>query len=176
MSRAFTLPPRIRAVDADGYLTPEFFRVLNKGLESIDGSPLAHMTMQGNATATAIAAPVTPVRAGGTTTLGALSQKLEHSANRLTYTGTVARVLRVSVVARLTSTDTNSLGLMVAKNGTVVADSASYRVADASGRAESLCCQTVVSLTTGDYLEVFVANATAANNITVTDLSLVAGV
>lgn len=175
MSRAFVLPPRIRAVEPTGHLTHEFYRALNKGLESIDGSPLAHMTMQGNATATVIAAPATPVKVAGTTTLGDLSQKFDHSNNRLTYTGAQARVLRVSVVAGLTSTAANRLGLMVAKNGAVVADSASYQTTDAAGLADSLYCQTVVELVAGDYLEVFASNSTAANNVTASSLSVIAG-
>lgn len=174
MSGAFTLQPKIRAVDDSGAMTPEFYRALNKALASIDGSPLGQMTMQANATATTIAAPSAPVKIEGATALGSLSQKFDHTSNRLTYTGAINRVLRVSVVATMTTTATNRVGLHIYKNGAAVAESAAYMTTDAAGRAQSLVSQALVELATGDYLEAFAENTTAANNLTATYLSVIA--
>ena len=43
-----------------------------------------------------------------------------------------------------------------------------YGTTSGTGRAENIVVQTLVKLSTNDYIEIFVENATATNNVTVT--------
>lgn len=138
-----------------------------------NSSSVGFMTMQNNATATTVASSGVAYKAAGTTTLEALSEKFSHSNNRLTYSGAIRRDFRVLVNCTLTSTNGNVLGLYIAKNGTVITNSEQYITANAAGKAEGGSCQTVVELATNDYIEFFVENSSAANDITVEFLSMI---
>jgi hypothetical protein len=61
----------------------------------------------------------------------------------------------------------------IAKNGTTIADSESQATTSASGRNENFFCQTIVSLATNDFIEVFIANNTNGNNLLATELNLI---
>ena len=61
---------------------------------------------------------------------------------------------------------------MIAKNGTVVAQSIGVSTSNSGGRAESLYCAAIIELVTNDYIEVFVENQTDTANITVENLNL----
>ena len=146
--------------------------VENKGVTN--SASIGYMTMNGNATATVVASSGVAYKAAGTTTQQSPTQRFTHSSNRLTYTGAITRTFRVSVIAAFTSTTNNQIGLYVAKNGTIIAASETYATANSSGRAENIVVQSLTELTTNDYVEAWVENDTAANNITVTDLSVIA--
>lgn len=134
---------------------------------------IGHMTMINNAASTIISQTGTAYKAAGATTSQSITQKFSHSDNRLTYTGALTRSFRVTVSATISSTNGNVIGLYVAENGAVVGNSESYTTANAAGKAENCFCQTVVELSTNDYVEVYVENETAANNITVTYMSVI---
>lgn len=68
----------------------------------------------------------------------------------------------------------NSIGVYLAKNGTVIDESETYLTANSSGRLENGTIQSLTELVTGDYIEIFVENNTATTNITVEDLSVIA--
>lgn len=129
--------------------------------------------MNGNATATTIAVINTPVKAAGTTTSNAITQGFTNTDNRATYTGVIQRDFKVSAVMSMTSGNNNQVGVFIAKNGTVIAASEIYVTTNAGGRAEAAVCQAIIEAETDDYIEVFVENATGANNVTVTDLNLI---
>jgi acyl-homoserine lactone acylase PvdQ len=130
--------------------------------------------MQSNATATTIGAINTPVKAAGTTTASALNQSFTHSNNRLTYNGTINRVFKVDATVNLSSGNNNNIGVLVAKNGTVIDESRMNVTTSGSGAAQSIAVQCLASLTTNDYLELWVRNNTSTTAITVTDLNLMA--
>lgn len=144
----------------------------NKGVNN--SASVGFMTMQNNATTTTVSVSGVAYKAAGTTTLESSSQKFDHTNNRLTYTGAITRDFRVLATATLSSNNGNALGLYIAKNGTVIANSEQYITANASGKVEGGNCQTIVSLATNDYIEFFVENDTAANDITVESLSVIA--
>lgn len=143
----------------------------NRGIQN--SAAIGFMYMQNNATATTVASVGVAYKAAGTTTNDAITQKFTHTSNRLTYTGALSRDFRVLVAATITSGANNEVGLYIAKNGTVIGNSEQYITANAAGRAEGGGCQTVISLATNDYLELFVENDTAATNITVEFLSMI---
>lgn len=148
-----SFPPRAQAVDNAGRLTPEFWRALRGS-----ASPIGHMYMVGNAT------PSTSGKVQGTTTAGTC-YAFDHTTGRLTYTGADAATLAVSVSASLTSTAGDKVGISVARNGTKL------REAFATVGTGTSCVSVVdvVSLVTGDYIDVYVSGA---NPVTVTDLSV----
>lgn len=129
--------------------------------------------MNGNATATTVLATNTEYKAAGTTTSGTLTSKFTNTDNRATYTGSIERIFSVTATMSVTSGNNNQIGMYVAKNGVIIPESETYMTTNGSGRAEAASIQALVTLTTDDYIEIFVENATATNDITVTDLNVV---
>lgn len=131
--------------------------------------------MQGNATATTIAAASTPVKVAGTTTANAITQGFTTATtNRATYARAIPRYFRVTAATSLASGNGKQIAVYIAKNGAVVASTRSTATTNASGRVEMAASIGVVYMEQGDYMEVFVANLTDTNAVTVTDLHFVA--
>lgn len=129
--------------------------------------------MQANATVTTIAVTGTFVKAAGTTSSGAYVEKFTNTNNRATYTGALVGYFRVTAVLTLSSANNNVISARIAKNGTTAAQSETSVTTDAAGRVENCTVQDIVLLNTNDYIEVFVTNKTATNNVTVENLSLI---
>ena len=134
---------------------------------------VGYYTMTDNATATVIESTEVPVKVAGTTTSQAVTQRFSHSNNRLTYTGALTRVARVSVILGFTTGANDRVGIYIARNNSVISFSESYATANAAGRVETVSAQTLVSLGTNDYIEVFVQNESDTDDITVTELSVI---
>lgn len=141
----------------------------------INTATTGFMTMQGNVTVTSVAAANVEYKAAGTTTLDTgVSQKFSMPAdNRLQYDGAINRQFRCTAVLTATSGNNVQVGTYFAKNGTVLPTSETYTTTDGNGRRENMAMQTVVELTQGDYIEVFVENATNTTDVTVSDLSVI---
>lgn len=130
--------------------------------------------MHGNATTTTISATGTPVKVAGTTTESAISQKFDNSTtNRALYEGAIPRNFEVQIVFSLSSGSNNQIGFYVAKNGTELNESETYVTTDAGGVLENGYVQVLVPLEDGDYIEAFVENNTATNNVLVDNLNLI---
>lgn len=145
--------------------------VNNVGVEN--SADTSQYYMNGNSTATVISTTGTPVKVAGTTTSSAVTSKFTNTDNRATYVGALTRYFKVVVTLSATSGNNNQVGVYIAKNGVVLDESEVYGTTSGSGRAENIVCQTLVQLTNGDYLEVWVENNAGTNNVTVTDLNLV---
>lgn len=125
------------------------------------------VTMQGNATATVIAATATPVVAAGTFTVGDVSEYSGSTAGRLTHTGESGRHIVNAIATLDVAAGTNHLlSMYIAKNGTVIA---STKMSDtvSSGLPRSLATFTNLILATNDYVEIFVRNESTTDDITV---------
>lgn len=146
----------------------------NRGIEN--SASIGYYTMNNNATATTISATNTPVKGAGTTVNSAFTQKFNHSNNRLTYTGSLTQTFKVSANMSIASTANNVIGLYIAKNGTPINESETYVTANSGGRFENGYIHTVLSLSTNDYIEIWVENNTAINNITLESLSVIVNV
>jgi len=111
----------------------------------------------------------------GTTTASSVNQKFNHTNNRLTYTGGITRSFRVTASCSAQSIQTNVTIILVraAKNGETIAESESQASTSATGRNQNFYSQAIVELTTNDFLELFIANATNANNLLVTELNMI---
>lgn len=129
--------------------------------------------MNGNATTTTVSATNTAYKVLGTTTSASITQKFTNTSNRATYVGSLTRFFKVTATLSLESGNNNQVGCYIAKNGTILNESEVYGTTSGAGRAENIVIQTLAELSTNDYIEIFVENATAVNNILVTDLNTI---
>lgn len=111
----------------------------------------------------------------GTTSASAVNQKFSHTNNSLTYTGGITRSFRVTASCSAQAITTNATTILVraAKNGTTIAESESQATTSATLRNENFYSQAIIELATNDYLELWIANATNANNVLVTELNMI---
>ena len=139
-----------------------------------NSAELANYFMQSNATVTDIVTQGVAVKIAGTTTAASVNQRFTHSNNRATYIGALTRTFKVTAVASVTSTTSNKqIGFYVAKNGAVIPNSEMYVTTNTNQRAESVAVQTITSLATNDYVEIWVENDTDATDVTVTYLNTI---
>jgi len=139
----------------------------------VNSASLTGYYMHNNAAATTISAINTPVKAAGTTTEVATSQRFTVTDNRAQYVGSIMRDFKITASVSLTSGNNNAIGVYIAKNGTEINESETYVTTSSAGRIENCICQVITTLADTDYIELFVENATATNNITVTDINLI---
>lgn len=143
-----------------------------RGISNSDS--IATMYMQNNATATVIAAVSTPVKIAGTTIAGANNQRFTHAANRLTYDGARTRDFKVSVTGTIANAGANDqYGIYLYKNGLEITESEQYVTANTAGRVESFGIQAIVQLATTDYVEIWLENATDADDATISFLNVI---
>jgi len=111
----------------------------------------------------------------GTTTASTINQKFDHTNNRLTYTGGLARSFKITAAISANSVTTQAVTILtrVAKNGTTIAESESQATTSATGRNENFFSQAIVELNTNDFIECFITNATNANSLLVTELNFI---
>jgi len=124
--------------------------------------------MQGNATATVIASTATPVLVAGTWTVDLSTNATCTTAGRITYTGTTTQILTINAALSLdpASGSNQNIQVYLYKNGSAIAGS---RIESKINNSEHLAVPLVyqVSMATNDYIEIYVQNSTATNNITV---------
>ncbi len=144
-----------------------------KGISN--SSEIGQMYFSNNATENAIATQGVFEKIEGTTTPSTVNEKFSHTNNRLTYTGGISRefVITASCSANSVTTPAANITVRIAKNGITLAESESQATTSQAGRNENFYCQTIIEMTTNDYVEMFIANNTSANNLLVTELNLV---
>lgn len=152
------------------YLSNTAFFSNCKGI--INSSAIAQMHFNNNATATVVGGANTFVKVAGTTSPNAINQKFTHTNNRLTYTGGINRSFRVGAVTSVSANNGQIISVRIAKNGVTLSDSESQATISANGRFENLKCQTIIEMTTNDFVEVFVAN-NSNTNITAQELNVI---
>lgn len=135
---------------------------------------VGEMYMVGNTTVTTIGTQSVFVVATGTTTAGSLDG-FSHSNERLTYTGTPTRSFKVDVAASIEpdSGAARVLGISIAKNGTVIAQTEIRHNGTSNDLPNALKTIGYVSLATNDYIEVFVTNHSGTQAIRVTYLHVI---
>jgi hypothetical protein len=139
-----------------------------------NSADIAQMYFSNNATQNAIATTGVFEKIVGTTTASSVNQKFSHTANRLTYIGGTSRSFVITASASVNSVVTNAVVILVriAVNGTTIAESESQATTSASGRNENFYSQAIVTLNPNDFVELFVANGTNANNVLATELNV----
>jgi hypothetical protein len=132
------------------------------------------MYMVNNTTDTTIGSPNVNVwvKAGGTTTASADNSKFTHSANRLTYTGAFSNSFQIIVNCSVRSGSVSQvISIGVAKNGTILAESEMTVRTDVANQEYPASTSCQLSMTTNDYIEVFVKN-TSSSNMRIADLNV----
>ncbi len=132
----------------------------------------ASLYVEGNATATTIAIAGTYYKVAGTTSLTSLSRGFTHSSNRLTCESIISKLYSVNFSVNFAGTTANEYAFKVYKNGSALLGGKFSSTANAAGKAENVGGDYFVELGLNDYLEIYVTNLTAANNITAVDFSL----
>ena len=138
-----------------------------------NSAALSSYYMNGNAVATTIAVIGTAVKAAGTTTSAAISQRFTNTDNRATYDGAIQRDFKVTAVMSVQSGNNNVIGIYIAKNGSLLPESEVYITTNAGGRAEAASCQVLLAMVDADYIEIWVENDTSTTNVTMTDLNVI---
>lgn len=129
--------------------------------------------MNGNTTVTPIASAGDTQKVRGTTTSGTYTSKFTNTDNRATYIGAITKTFKVTAVLSFTSGTNDIIGCYVAKNGTIIPESEVYQQTDTNGDFSSNAIQAIVELSTNDYIEIFVENASDGSDITVSDLNVI---
>jgi len=138
----------------------------------INSSAIAQMHFNNNATVTVVGGANNFVKVAGTTIPNAINQKFSHTNNRLTYSGGINRSFKIGAVTSVSANNGQIVSVRIAKNGATLTDSEAQATISANGRFENLKCQTIVEMTTNDYIELFVAN-NANTNVTAQELNVI---
>ncbi len=96
------------------------------------------------------------------------------SSSRLTYNGTSACPMRVSCSCNVVVSGSNnqSVTTTLFLNGVAITNATAKSWLQTAGFSQNNAMFAMVNLNPNDYIELFVANATANNNVTVTDLTI----
>lgn len=125
-----------------------------------------------NATATTITIAGTFYKAAGATTAGT-NERFTHTDNRLTYAGLETIKLIVISAASVTSASNNeTLATKIAKNGSVINASEAEARQTTANQSVNCISKSIVQLSTGDYVELFVTNKTSTGSVTVEYMNL----
>ena len=146
---------------------------INEGgiqITSIANDIYAQVSMHDNTTLTTINTINVPVKAAGTFATNGTSNFTSDTTGRLTYTGATTENVTVSASVSIDVVGVNQkITIYIAKNGIALSAAKINRVFD-SGDIGNVGIFYNISMTASDYLEVFVANATGTNDLTVTDV------
>jgi len=143
---------------------------------NIVSSNFGEINFQGNTTQTTFLSVGSPVKINGTYNDGLL-QNFTHSNGRLTCTASGVNVydIKVSTTGSLLFAS-DSITLFISVNGSAIAQSAqSVNLDGVSPSFKSISLQKLVSLSQGDYVEVWVQNNNSTNAVVHQDISLIVG-
>lgn len=153
------------------YLDNKTLFVNSVGIENT--REVSQYFMNANATTTTITTTGVAVKVAGATTSAGMTAKFTNIDNRATYTGSVTRTFKVFATLSLSSGNNQRIGCYIAKNGTIIPESETYSDTTGNGDIFNAGIQTLVQLSTNDYIEIFVENDASTNDILVTDLNVV---
>jgi hypothetical protein len=126
-----------------------------------------------SASVTTVAQSDTWYKLNTSTTQGFQRDGLVHSNNRITWTGTTTRVFKIEGVASLASNNGNKVHIAFFKNEELWPCSETEIVTAGAGAFINVANQCLIQLAQNDFIEVWVKNATGANNITMDKLNVI---
>lgn len=106
------------------------------------------------------------------TTQGFQQNGLSHTNNRVAYSGDTS-VFEVNGIVSIGSGNNQEIHVALFKNGSLFPCSEQSVVTSAAGRRSGVPFQCLVELEEGDFLEVYVKNQTATNDITLGNLNVI---
>lgn len=113
------------------------------------------------------------VKAAGTTVVGNSNNMTPDTSGRITYDGASDRHFHIVCSISMTcASNLQTLAFRIAKNGTTIAASQLRRRVNTGTDIGSTAVHADVMLSTGDYLELYVANNSSTANLTIEDLYL----
>ena len=133
---------------------------------------LANYSMSGNAIPTTIAIVGVYTKILGTTTSNALSERFTLTNNRATYTAPSPNIFEITGVATISAAAFKQYNLQIHVNDLPVGPISQSTVL-APTILENITIQTVVSLTTGDYVELWISNIVDTASVIVSNLSMI---
>lgn len=137
-----------------------------------------YMQFKDNATATVIGVGNQNVYikiAGTYLAPAGLQQEFSHVTGRLTYIGAATRVMMINTDCTATANLVNvNAKVALFKNGTLVSESESPAfLGPVSPSDQPVIPNTLISMSTGDYIEVFIKNLDSEDDLTVTKLGCI---
>jgi hypothetical protein len=164
--------PTIASIVAGSGISVQAVNDAGIQITSIADEIYAQVVLHGNATATVITTQNTPVKVAGTFVTDAAASFTTDATGRLTYTGSTTTVVQFVASVTLVPVGTNQLlTIQLAKNGTPITNAKMTRTVS-SGASGNVSIVFNISMATSDYIELFVANNSSTNDITVTDCLL----
>jgi hypothetical protein len=164
--------PTIASIVAGSGISVQAVNTGGIQITSIADEIYAQVVLHDNATATVITTQNTPVKVAGTFVTDAVSSFTTDATGRLTYTGSTTTVIQFVASVTLVPVGTNQLlTIQLAKNGTPITNAKMTRTVS-SGASGNVSVVFNISMATSDYVELFVANNSSTNDITVTDCLL----
>lgn len=125
-----------------------------------------------SASATTISVAGTYYKAAGTSTAGRL-YLFTHTDNRLTYTGALdTEVIIHGHLSMTTAGTADILGIKLAKNGTVIDNTVVRRKVGTGTDIGAAGITGITTLSTGDYIEIWVTNEDATASVTLDEYNL----
>lgn len=100
-------------------------------------------------------------------------QNLTHSNNRFTNETPFTKLFCCTAIANVYDGNNNEVDLAFFKNGILVNSSIQSEETHSNNRASSIPIQDYIQLAPNDYLEVWVKNKTASNNIVTTNFNFI---
>lgn len=147
----------------------------NVGIQGTNS--ISWLYMNSNATETVLTQD-TPTKILGTTTSDSITSGFTNTNNRITYTRAKTRLFNItSILTFPTVSDIDAYIFTHYKNGLEITGTAQTQVTDVTNNGTQgyhVTLQSIVSLETNDYIEVYVENTQDNTNITITDLSVIA--
>lgn len=134
-----------------------------------------HYYMTGNATETVISVQGTYVKVAGTTLSGTIVERFDVTTtdNKAVHTGALEQKFKINASISFIGTNGNDISFRIAKNGTTIPSSQVTRTVSATGDVATLTIQDLQNLDVNDYIEIFVANDSGTNNVTINDLNVI---
>ena len=134
-----------------------------------------YVSMPSNATATVIAVAATPVKVAGTWTVALESRFANDTTGKMTYLGTrpINASISVSCTVQKSGSGTDTFILYAAING-VVSTVALAEFSTDTTRGPNVSINAIIPMVTNDFLELFIENVAATNNVTITAANFVA--
>lgn len=96
-----------------------------------------------------------------------------HSNNRLTKVDNTYGVIKAEGCISVSAGNNDDIDVSFYKNGNIIPSSQQHTVTSSGGKPTSIPFHCMVEMNDGDYLEVWVNNVNAANNITLYNLNVI---
>lgn len=113
------------------------------------------------------------VKLNTNTTLGFSRNGLAHTNNRITRSGATTRVFRLEGILSASSGNNNVIHVAFFKNGNLWPCSEQDSAVGGTGKSTAIPFHCLIELATNDYVEVYVKNASSANNITLDNVNVI---